>query len=157
MAVALGAPLTVLGPTAEAVAEAQRQLARIGIDQLAAADGPLDELAPGAARSDHPVADFAELARRRASDPGIAVVDVRQASEWRAGHVEGSHNVPLHQLLDHLHHVPAGELWVHCQSGLRSSIAASLLARAGYDVVLVNDEFDHAADAGLVVTPDAEL
>ena len=146
-----GSRLTVLGPTEDDVAEAQRQLARIGIDQLGAAHGSQDEIAPGAARASYPVADFAALADRRAAHPDTVVVDVRQVSEWREGHVEGSHNSPLHQLLAHLHHVPAGELWVHCQSGLRSSIAASLLARAGYPVVLVNDAFAHAIDAGLVV------
>lgn len=147
-----GARLTVLGSTEDDVAEAQRQLARIGIDQLGAANGPLDEIAPGSARARYPVADFATLARQRAHGADSAVVDVRQRSEWREAHVTGAVNVPLHQLLDHLHHVPAGELWVHCQSGLRSSIAASLLARAGYDVVLVDDEFDHAVDLGLVTS-----
>lgn len=146
-----GSRLTVLGSSEGDVAEAQRQLARIGIDQLGGARGSQDELAPGAARSSYAVTDFAALADRRASHPETVVVDVRQVSEWREGHVEGSHNLPLHQLLAHLHHVPAGELWVHCQSGLRSSIAASLLARAGYPVVLVNDEFGHAVDEELVV------
>lgn len=145
-----GARLTVIGPTTAHVADAQRQLARIGIDEWSAAHGPLDEIAPGAERRGYPIADFVELARRRSAEPDTVVLDVRQPSEWRAGHVEGSHNVPLHQLLDHLHHVPSGELWVHCETGLRSSIAASLLARAGFDVVLVDDEFDHAVECGLV-------
>lgn len=144
-----GARLTVIGPTEHDVAEAQRQLARIGVDHLAAAHGGLDGVAPGHARSQYPVVDFAALGQQRASAPDTVVVDVRRVSEWQACHVEGSHNLPLHQLLDHLHHVPAGELWVHCQSGLRSSIAASLLARAGYPVVLVNDDFDQVAEAGL--------
>jgi len=37
---------------------------------------------------------------------------------------------------------------VHCQSGYRASIATSLLDRAGHEVVLVDDDFDHAADSG---------
>ena len=144
-----GSRLTVLGSSEVDVAAAQRQLARIGIDQLGGAHGSLDELAPGAGRGQYPVSDFEGLARQREADPATVVVDVRRASEWRSQHVAGSHNVPLHQLLEHLHHVPAGELWVHCESGLRSSIGASLLARAGYPVVLVNDEFANAAAAGL--------
>jgi hydroxyacylglutathione hydrolase len=150
-----GSRLTVIGPTEADVVAAQRQLSRIGVDHLGGAHGPLDDVAPGHARAEYPVADFAALARRRTAQPDTVVVDVRRASEWREGHVEGSHNLPLHQLLDHLHHVPAGELWVHCQSGLRSSIAASLLARAGYPVVLVNDDVDHAAAAGLPMTTHA--
>jgi rhodanese-related sulfurtransferase len=96
--------------------------------------------------------DFEGLARQRAADPDTVVVDVRRAGEWRSEHVEGSHNVPLHQLVEHLHHVPAGELWVHCQSGMRAGIGASLLARAGYPVVLVNDDFANASAAGLPMT-----
>jgi hydroxyacylglutathione hydrolase len=146
-----GSRLTVIGPTAADVADAQRRLARIGLDHLSAVAGSLDEVAPGAPRADYPVADFEALARRRAAGADVVVLDVRRAGEWRSDRIAGSHNVPLHQLLDHLHHVPDGELWVHCESGLRSSIAASLLARAGYPVVLVNDDFENASTAGLTM------
>ena len=40
--------------------------------------------------------------------------------------------------------VPAGKLWVHCTSGYRAGIAASLLQRAGRDVVLIDAKFDDA-------------
>ena len=82
---------------------------------------------------------------------GATVVDVRRRDEWEQGHIEGAHHVAIHELLDHLHHVPDGQLWVHCASGARASIAASLLARAGHDVVLIDDAFDQAAEAGLQV------
>lgn len=151
-----GSRLTVIGTTESDVAEAQRQLARIGVDQLGgAAHGPLDEIAPGGERAQYTVVDFAGLAGRRATHPGTVVVDVRLAGEWRSAHVDGSHNVPLHQLVEHLHHVPSGELWVHCQSGVRASIGASLLARAGYPVVLVDDDFDNATVVGLTMTAES--
>jgi rhodanese-related sulfurtransferase len=35
---------------------------------------------------------------------------------------------------------------VHCASGYRASIAASLLDRAGRDVVLIDDDFENAKD-----------
>ena len=55
-----GSRLTVIGTTAADVAEAQRQLARIGVDQLGGgAHGSLDEIAPGGERAQHPVVDFA--------------------------------------------------------------------------------------------------
>jgi rhodanese-related sulfurtransferase len=40
-------------------------------------------------------------------------------------------------------------LWVHCQSGYRAAIAAALLAAAGHQVTLVDDDFARAAAAGL--------
>lgn len=65
--------------------------------------------------------------------------------------VEGARNLPLHELVTHSRHAPNGELWVHCASGYRASIAASLLARARFSVVLVNDEFDRAEAAGMTI------
>jgi rhodanese-related sulfurtransferase len=38
---------------------------------------------------------------------------------------------------------------VHCAAGFRASIAASLLDRAGHDVVLVDDDHSAAVDSGL--------
>ena len=48
--------------------------------------------------------------------------------------------------------LPPGRLWVHCASGYRASIAASLLDRAGRDVVFIDDSFDSAVAAGLITT-----
>ena len=49
---------------------------------------------------------------------------------------------------------PSVPLWVHCQGGYRAGVAASLLAAAGRQVTIVDDEFGRAADAGLPVTSD---
>ncbi len=45
--------------------------------------------------------------------------------------------------------VPQDTVWVYCGSGYRSSIAASALDRPGRHLVLINDAYDAAADAGL--------
>ncbi|MGB7383554.1 MAG: rhodanese-like domain-containing protein, partial [Rhodococcus sp. (in: high G+C Gram-positive bacteria)] len=66
-------------------------------------------------------------------------------SEYADGHLDGAVNIPLHQLPHHVGDVPAGEIWVHCASGYRASIAASILDRADRTVVLVDDDFDNAA------------
>lgn len=152
-----GTRLTLLGATADDVDAAQRQLVRIGLDQLGgAATGELDDVAAGLPRGSYPASDFAGLAAREREHPTeMAVVDVRRRDEWAEAHVAGSHSVPLHGLLAHLHHVPAGELWVHCATGYRAAIGASLLARAGYPVVLVDDEFDAAERAGLEIVSDS--
>jgi glyoxylase-like metal-dependent hydrolase (beta-lactamase superfamily II)/rhodanese-related sulfurtransferase len=144
-----GTPLTLLGATADEVAEAQRELVRIGIDRPAAA-------ATGAPQdwTDGPVvatlrATFADLAQVR-HHRAVVVLDVRRVSEWRAGHVEGAVNIPLHELLDRLDDVPRGEVWVHCAAGYRASTAASILARAGRRVVHVDQSYaDEASTSGL--------
>ncbi len=45
--------------------------------------------------------------------------------------------------------MPPGVVWVHCASGMRAAIAASLLDAAGRDVVAVDDSFTAAEPAGL--------
>ena len=60
------------------------------------------------------------------------VVDVRAEKEWQAGHIAGSHNIPLTHLRERLAEVPADRpVIVHCEGGYRSAIGCSLLKAAG--------------------------
>lgn len=143
-----GTPLTLIGETPEQIADAQRQLVRIGIDRPAgAAAGDLVDLAGRTDLRGYPRRTFADLA----GEPSAVVLDVRRDDERAGGGISGSTHVPLHSLLARLDEVPAGRLWVHCAAGFRASIAASLLDRAGHDVVLIDDEWEHAAGAGLQI------
>jgi rhodanese-related sulfurtransferase len=146
-----GTPLTLLGQTSEQVAEAQRELVRIGIDRPAgAATGHPDHWAGASALRSYPVADFAELEAVR-RHRGVVVLDVRRDQEWVQSHISGAVHVPLHQLPARLAEVPAGEVWVHCETGYRASVAASFLDAAARTVVAVDDEYSHAARAGLPI------
>ena len=145
----LGTPLTLLGRTPGQVAEAQRELTRIGIDRpAAAAVGSPGDWAGGRALRSYPVADFADLEAVRRHRP-VVILDVRRDSEWAASHIAGAVHIPIHQLPSRLAEVPAGEVWVHCEAGYRASVAASFLDAAGRTVVAVDDEFPRAARAGL--------
>jgi hydroxyacylglutathione hydrolase len=73
--------------------------------------------------------------------PGDVVLDVRRTDEYDAGHLAGAVNIPLHELLLRLPGIPDGTVWVHCASGYRSGVAASLLQRAGRDVVHVDAKY----------------
>ncbi|MFI0351274.1 rhodanese-like domain-containing protein [Actinomadura sp. 9N407] len=150
-----GDPITLLGESAEQLAGAQRELARIGIDRPAAAatgepgawaGGDQDRLA------EMTTATFADLATARAD----VVLDVRMGNEWRAGHIEGATHIPLPELPHRLADVPDGTVWVHCGSGYRAAAAASLLARNGRDVVHIDDAYGNATDAGLTITTPQE-
>jgi glyoxylase-like metal-dependent hydrolase (beta-lactamase superfamily II) len=146
-------PVTLLAETPEALTEAQRDLARIGIDRpAAAATGTVDDWAGGRRLASFPVADFPALARERATGPGPHVLDVRRDDERALGHVAGSQHIPLHDLLARTAEVPGDTpVWVHCAAGYRASVAAALLQRAGKDVVLVDDDYGKAAVAGLAI------
>lgn len=150
-----GTPLTLLGDRPEQVADAQRELVRIGIDHLeGAATGTPDQW------TDSPLgtferAVFADLAQVR-HHRQVTVLDVRRASEYADGHIDGAVNIPLHELLSRVDDVPVGEVWVHCAGGYRASIAASVLAARGIPVVAVDDSFgENAASSGLALTAAA--
>jgi len=157
-----GTPLTLIGADPADVTAARRQLVRIGIDHLAgAATGSPADLADGQTPRAYPVAHWGDLpVALRGTEPNPTgagsspqvLLDVRRTEEHRAGSVPGAVNIPIHDLLTHLGDIPPGTVWVHCASGLRAGIAASLLDRAGRDVVLIDDPFTNAAAAGITVT-----
>jgi glyoxylase-like metal-dependent hydrolase (beta-lactamase superfamily II)/rhodanese-related sulfurtransferase len=94
-----------------------------------------------------PAIDVAELAERlRRGD--VDLLDVREDDEWEEGHVQGSVHIPYHDLRDggpaRLGRTERGRvLAVACSVGNRSSIAASLLRRAGVEDLI------HVADGGV--------
>jgi hydroxyacylglutathione hydrolase len=75
---------------------------------------------------------------------GPQVLDVRERTEWEAGHIPGSLHVPYHDL----HELPPEldpdrPVAAICASGQRSAVAASLLQRAGAKHVV------HVVDGGV--------
>jgi hydroxyacylglutathione hydrolase len=148
------APVTLIGESREQVAQARRELVRIGVDHLAgAAVGDITDLADGRPTRSYPVSDFTGLSDAMADRrTQFAILDARRDDERARGGVAGSVHIPLHQLVDRIDEVPDGEVWIYCGSGYRASIAASILDRPGRDVVLVNDSYDNAAAAGIETT-----
>ncbi|MEL7163236.1 MAG: rhodanese-like domain-containing protein, partial [Bacteroidota bacterium] len=69
------------------------------------------------------------------------VLDVRKEAEYTNGHLSAAHNLPLSQLNAHMSELDADETYyLHCGSGYRSTIAASLLQARGFrKVVNVQD------------------
>lgn len=142
-------PVTLVADTAAEVAEAQRQMVRIGIDRPAgAADGGIERWGAGGEVRSYRSATFVDLADARdvRDDHGIVVLDVRRDDEWAEGHIDGAIQIPLHDLAARMAEVPDGEVWVHCASGYRASIAASLLDRAGRTVVHIDDDWAGATE-----------
>ena len=139
-----GAPLTLIGESEAQVADAKRELVRIGVDNVTgSAVGDATELTDGTPLRSYRVAEFKDLAAA-ITEGGFMVLDVRQATEYNASHIPGAINVPLHELADRLDEVPTGQVWVHCGSGYRASIAASMLDRRDRTVVLVDDTYANA-------------
>jgi len=113
------------------------RLGRIGFDNVAGyLEGGLVATAdrPELLRTTERLSPEVLSERLRSAQPPV-IVDVRAAGEREIGRIEGSLHVPLSQLQRRLAEIPRDQpLVVHCAGGYRSSIAASVLQREGFDV-----------------------
>ncbi len=74
--------------------------------------------------------------RLQSGDKAIQVVDVREDSEWKEGHIAGAIHIPFHQIANHLDEMPSHRpIATLCGGGVRSSIAASILQAQGFEPV----------------------
>jgi hydroxyacylglutathione hydrolase len=119
----------------ETVDQLVRDLAGIGLDRVAGYFGA-DVVDTWQTSQTHlqtiPSLTLADVSAQQRSNDKV-VLDVRGEGEWKAGHVPGSLNVPLAELAGRLDEIPRDRsVIVHCQTGARGAIAASLLRARGY-------------------------
>ncbi|MFP4637489.1 MAG: MBL fold metallo-hydrolase [Spirochaetaceae bacterium] len=123
---------------------ARRLLYRIGLDNMVGYI-TFDELAasPEVRLVRLPWQPFQDFdARNLARDEGV--LDVRRSDEFDSAHVEGAVHIPHTRLRLHLDKLDRSRrYYVYCRTGRRASMAASYLASAGYDVVLLNGDCAH--------------
>lgn len=119
--------------------DAVRDLAMIGLDRVGGyfEAGVIESWASwGGALATVPQISVNELAKLVTAG-GASVIDVRGAAEWEHGHLPQAANIPVGYLTDRLDEIPADKpLVVHCQSGARSAIAASVLQANGRNNVV---------------------
>ncbi len=129
-------PLVLLAAD-RAVAEAMRDhLIRVGIDTVRGYLTSLDGL---------------ELVTPKLVQPEeldgverVMLLDVRNKTEYTKGHLPGARQLSGGRVLWNLDLLPesgAGRIVSYCQSGVRNSVAASALRRAGYDVVELDGSY----------------
>ena len=114
--------------------ESALRLGRIGLDQVAGyLEGGLLSLDASAGLSRRTERLSAAVAADRLHDrPAPIIVDVRTPPEASKKAIAGSMNIPLGHLLERVGEIPADRpVLVYCAGGYRSSIASSLLQRAG--------------------------
>jgi hydroxyacylglutathione hydrolase len=125
-------PIVVVRDAEQDPAEILWQARKVGYDQIVGelAGGFAAWTVAGGPTGSIPVAGVEALEAAR-------VLDIRQDSEYTAGHVPGADHVELGALADHVRDVPDEPLVVMCGHGERAMSAASLLARAGRSDVTV--------------------
>jgi hydroxyacylglutathione hydrolase len=148
----------IAGEDGELVAQAAaRELGLIGIENVRGWFGS-DVFQNSALPASQTVAMVtAAEAARRVHAGSATVIDVRNADEWRMGHISGAQHIPLGKLAEQAQQLPRDrQVVLTCATGGRSAIAASLLLKHGISNV-ANMEGGYAAwqAAGLPVTLDA--
>lgn len=110
-----------------------RKLMRIGLDNIYGYISNVENLDIELQKAD--VIAIDEF-KNYISKENVQIVDVRGASEFEAGHIQGAVNIFVGTLQDHLAQISKEkQIVIHCQSGDRSAIANSILARNGYSNV----------------------
>ncbi len=112
------------------------RLSRVGFDKI---QGYLNGGVEAWAKSGEPIdmiidVEPDELAMDILHDTNLLVVDVRRETEYADGHVKDAQLLPLNEMNDlaNLAHFEENQnLYIHCEGGYRSVIAASLLKRQG--------------------------
>jgi hydroxyacylglutathione hydrolase len=133
------ARIVLFGGSAIEAAEAGRQLLRVGFDDIAGhVEGGLDAWRQaGLPLSAIAQVTAEELRRQLDRRETVTVLDVRTAREWTAGHIDGAVHVPVGDVAAQaasFRSQPA--VATICEGGVRSLLAASLLARAGVTRVM---------------------
>ena len=125
-----GEPLTLIGDDPHQIADAQRELVRIGIDRPSgAATGPIEQLADGQELGLLPGRRLRRPRRRPRARRGPLRHrrPHRRRADRRRRRRLGAH--PTAPAAVRRHEVPADRaVWIYCGSGYRAAVAASLLA-----------------------------
>lgn len=117
------------------VVPAVRALVRVGLDDVSGyLEGGMDAwVAAGRPVATLANATPAEIAARQAAGERLVVVDVRSDDEFASGHIDGAMHLMGGELGESTDGVPRdrGTVAIVCNSGHRSTAAASVLLRAG--------------------------
>ncbi|POH72463.1 MBL fold metallo-hydrolase [Arthrobacter glacialis] len=127
-------PLVLLATDQAAAQQMWDHLVRVGIDNVAGYVTGIEGL---------PVSTPALIQPEELEGFDAAMVlDVRNRTEHAAGHIPGSHQLSGGRVMWNLDQLPGeGTIVSYCQSGVRNSVAASALRRAGYDVVELDGSY----------------
>lgn len=112
-----------------------RKLMRIGLDNI---QGYISDINPVGIPLDSTETISIDEFRSYLDNDGVQIIDVRGASEYKAGHIEGAENIFVGTLQDEIAKVDKDkQVIIHCQVGGRAAIAESVLARNGVKDVKV--------------------
>lgn len=112
----------------------QKDFASIGFDnvELIVPEDEIERYADASYKNVQPAALTADYENKN-------ILDVRSKSEYQDGHLKNAKHLHFGHLASNDKEVPfdkSDDIYVHCQSGVRSAIAASVLKGLGYENII---------------------
>ncbi|MDH3243530.1 MAG: MBL fold metallo-hydrolase [Saprospiraceae bacterium] len=148
-------PILLIAPEGRE-SEAVKRLARVGYDNsLGYLKGGLAAWkASGKEIATIPTIGVSDLEKAYKSNPSIPILDVRKPSEFENEHIDGAQNLALDFINKNMVQVtPGNEYYLHCRSGYRSTIAASILQARGFDKLInIHGTFDEIVSSQIPTT-----
>jgi len=137
--------IVLVAKNGEEAADLRDQLIRIGFDKVIGTITP-DAIAtaPTELKSSIRAVKFPDVPSILGDGSKPDLLDVRKATEFAPGHIEGARNLAHTRLLPRLAEIPSGPLLVSCQSGMRAAGACAFLSRNGRNVTCIADKFENA-------------
>ncbi|GAB3505879.1 MBL fold metallo-hydrolase [Emticicia fontis] len=129
-----------------------RKLMRIGLDNIYGYITDVNSL--GLELSTADIISLDEL-KGIIGNNDVQIIDVRGATEYESGHIEGATNVFVGTLTDNLDKISKNkQVIIHCQAGDRSAIAYSLLMQKGFQNIrnFSGGMKEWMADKGKIIT-----
>lgn len=128
-------PILIVAPVGKEK-ETVKRLARVGYDNaIGYLEGGFESWKKDKREIDTiETINVAELEKCYKANPSIDIIDVRKPGEWEAEHIASSQNVALDFINDNMSQIKKDRTYyMHCRSGYRSTIAASILKARGYE------------------------
>ena len=137
--------------------ETVKRLARVGFDNaIGYLEGGFESWKQAEKEIDQiETIDVAAFEKRYTRNSGIAILDVRKPGEWEAERIDSSSNFALDFINNNMSEVDREkEYYLHCRSGYRSTIAASILKSRGFgNLVNIHGTFDDISASAIPTSP----
>lgn len=129
--------------------EAVKRLSRVGYDQcLGYLEGSIEAWSDAGKEVDSiKIIDAKEFGKNLSEES--VLIDFRKPSEFALGHVSSAKNIPLSEIHDRVEEIEnnSKDLFIHCRSGYRSTIAASILKQNGLNPINIVANVDDIIDS----------
>lgn len=152
-------PILIVAPKGREE-EVVKRLARVGYDNaIGYLEGGFDAWKEHGEVDTIKTIDVATFVEEYKNNPKVNVLDVRKPGEWEAEHIETAQHFALDYINKQMAEVSKDNTYyMHCRSGYRSTVAASILKSRGFENLvnihgMVDDIFKSEVPSSAYVCP----